>query len=165
MSKYLLFFILLFTLSASAQKNLVSTPPPQKWDEQEAFVNGFARVLQNNKFSFINTSGNLISPVALEAARNFSNHFSIPKWNVAPVTSPLEVQYPMACGTAHAQKRYHTKDFKNNPVSIVTGGDAGTAEGDFASCLVCILGALFYLYEFILQVSPSVMTSEQTSAG
>ncbi len=68
--------------------------------------------------------------------RNFSNHFSIPEWNVAPVTSPLEVQYPMACGTAHAQKRHHTKNYKNNPISIVTGGDAGTAEGDFASALI-----------------------------
>lgn len=72
--------------------------------------------------------------------RNFSNHFSIPDWNVAPVTSPLEVQYPMACGTAHAQKRHHIKNTKNNniknPITIVTGGDAGTAEGDFASALI-----------------------------
>jgi 2-oxoisovalerate dehydrogenase E1 component alpha subunit len=68
--------------------------------------------------------------------RNFSNHFSIPELNVAPVTSPLEVQYPMACGTAHAQKRFHTKNFNKNPISIVTGGDAGTAEGDFASALI-----------------------------
>jgi 2-oxoisovalerate dehydrogenase E1 component alpha subunit len=68
--------------------------------------------------------------------RNFSNHFSIPKWNVAPVTSPLEVQYPIACGTAHAQKRHHTKNNINNPITIVTGGDAGTAEGDFASALI-----------------------------
>lgn len=63
--------------------------------------------------------------------RNFSNHFAIPQWNVAPVTSPIEVQYPIACGTAHAQKR-----IKNGGISIVSGGDAGTAEGDFASCLV-----------------------------
>lgn len=63
--------------------------------------------------------------------RNFSNHYCFPKWNVAPVTSPLEVQYPIACGTAHAQKRV-----KSSGISIVTGGDAGTAEGDFASCLI-----------------------------
>ena len=63
--------------------------------------------------------------------RNFSNHFVIPKWNIAPVTSPLEVQYPIACGTAHAQKRAGKK-----AISIVTGGDAGTAEGDFASALI-----------------------------
>ena len=63
--------------------------------------------------------------------RNFSNHYVFPKWNVAPVTSPLEVQYPMACGTAHAQKRFGKK-----AISIVTGGDAGTAEGDFASALI-----------------------------
>lgn len=63
--------------------------------------------------------------------RNFASHYCFPKWNVAPVTSPLEVQYPIACGTAHAQKR-----IKSKGISIVTGGDAGTAEGDFASSLI-----------------------------
>lgn len=63
--------------------------------------------------------------------RNFSNHYCYPKWNVAPVTSPIEVQYSIALGTAHAQKRAGQK-----AITIVTGGDAGTAEGDFASCLV-----------------------------
>ncbi len=63
--------------------------------------------------------------------RNFSNHYVIPEWNVAPVTSPLEVQYPIACGTAHVQKRLGKKS-----ITIVTGGDAGTAEGDFASSLI-----------------------------
>ncbi|WP_051056732.1 thiamine pyrophosphate-dependent dehydrogenase E1 component subunit alpha [Pseudobdellovibrio exovorus] len=63
--------------------------------------------------------------------RNFSNHYCIPEWNVAPVTSPLEVQYPIACGTAHVQKRLGKK-----AITIVTGGDAGTAEGDFASSLI-----------------------------
>lgn len=71
--------------------------------------------------------------------RNFSNHFCFPKINVAPVTSPLEVQYPIACGTAHVQKRYF-ESLKNKSaprsLSIVTGGDAGTAEGDFASSLI-----------------------------
>lgn len=63
--------------------------------------------------------------------RNFSNHYCFPQWNVAPVTSPIEVQYGIACGTAHVQKRAG-----KGALSIVTGGDAGTAEGDFASCLV-----------------------------
>src|SRR2546422_2115355 len=63
--------------------------------------------------------------------RNFAGHFAIKKWNVAPVTSPIEVQYVMAPGTALAQKRHG-----GDGISIVTGGDAGTAEGDFASCLV-----------------------------
>ncbi len=63
--------------------------------------------------------------------RNFSNHYCFPKWNIAPVTSPIEVQYVIAMGTAHVQKRNEAKG-----VTIVTGGDAGTAEGDFASCLV-----------------------------
>lgn len=64
--------------------------------------------------------------------RNFSNHYCYPQWNVAPVSSPIEVQYGMALGTAHVQKRHP----KGRALTIVTGGDAGTAEGDFASCLV-----------------------------
>lgn len=69
--------------------------------------------------------------------RNFSNHYAIPEWNVAPVTSPLEVQYPIACGTAHVQKRENLKTKnKFKAITVVTGGDAGTAEGDFASSLI-----------------------------
>ncbi|MFT3775674.1 MAG: thiamine pyrophosphate-dependent dehydrogenase E1 component subunit alpha [Minicystis sp.] len=63
--------------------------------------------------------------------RNFVSHYSMRKWNVAPVSSPIEVQYVIAPGTAMAQKKAGAKG-----ITIVTGGDAGTAEGDFASCLV-----------------------------
>ncbi len=63
--------------------------------------------------------------------RNFAGHFSKKEWNIAPVSSPIEVQYGMAPGTALVQKR-----FGGDGISIVTGGDAGTAEGDFATCLV-----------------------------
>jgi 2-oxoisovalerate dehydrogenase E1 component alpha subunit len=63
--------------------------------------------------------------------RNFSGHFTKKAWNVAPVTSPIEVQYVMAVGTALAQRRHG-----GDGITIVTGGDAGTAEGDFASALV-----------------------------
>jgi 2-oxoisovalerate dehydrogenase E1 component alpha subunit len=63
--------------------------------------------------------------------RNFSNHYCFPKWNVTPVSSPIEVQYLTAIGTAHVQRRE-----KTDSLTVVTGGDAGTAEGDFASCLV-----------------------------
>ncbi len=63
--------------------------------------------------------------------RNFAGHFSKREWNIAPVSSPIEVQYAIAPGTAMAQKRHG-----GDGITIVTGGDAGTAEGDFASCLV-----------------------------
>jgi 2-oxoisovalerate dehydrogenase E1 component alpha subunit len=63
--------------------------------------------------------------------RNFAGHFSKREWNVVPVSSPIEVQYSMAPGTAMAQKRVG-----GDGITIVTGGDAGTAEGDFATCLV-----------------------------
>ena len=63
--------------------------------------------------------------------RNFVNHFSVPAWNVVPVSSPIEVQYSMAPGTAMVQKRLGGRG-----ITIVQGGDAGSAEGDFASCLI-----------------------------
>ncbi len=63
--------------------------------------------------------------------RNFSGHYAHALWNVIPVTSVIEVQYAMAPGTALVQKRTGS-----DGITIVTGGDAGTAEGDFASCLV-----------------------------
>ena len=34
--------------------------------------------------------------------RNFVNHYSIRRWNVVPVSSPIEVQFSMAPGTAMA---------------------------------------------------------------
>ncbi|MFZ5471553.1 MAG: thiamine pyrophosphate-dependent dehydrogenase E1 component subunit alpha [Myxococcota bacterium] len=63
--------------------------------------------------------------------RNFAGHFAVKRLNFVPVSSPIEVQYAMAPGTARAQKRHG-----GDAITIVTGGDAGTAEGDFASCLV-----------------------------
>lgn len=63
--------------------------------------------------------------------RNFVGHYSKREWNVVPVTSPIEVQYPIAIGTAIAQSRGG-----HEGITIVQGGDAGTAEGDFASALV-----------------------------
>lgn len=63
--------------------------------------------------------------------RNFVGHFSKRAWNVVPITSPIEVQYSVAIGTAHAQRRHG-----GTGITIVQGGDAGTAEGDFATCLV-----------------------------
>ena len=63
--------------------------------------------------------------------RNFPGHFSSREWNVIPVSSVIEIQYTMAPGTALVQKRHG-----GDGVSIVVGGDAGTAEGDFASCLI-----------------------------
>ncbi len=62
--------------------------------------------------------------------RNFVGHFSKRRWNIAPGTSPVEVQYSIAPGTAIAQKRHGGEG-----ITIVTGGDAGTAEGDFETCL------------------------------
>lgn len=62
--------------------------------------------------------------------RNFVGHFAYRPWNVLPTTSTIETQYAIAPGTALAQKRHGGRG-----ITIVNGGDAGTAEGDFATCL------------------------------
>lgn len=64
--------------------------------------------------------------------RNFTGHFSRKDWNVIPVTSVIEVQYAIAPGTALMQKRHEG----GNALTVVVGGDAGSAEGDFASCMI-----------------------------
>src|SRR5207237_5446362 len=63
--------------------------------------------------------------------RNFVGHYSIREWNVVPVSSPIEVQYSIAPGTAIANKRAGGRG-----ITIVTGGDAGTAAGDCCTWLV-----------------------------
>jgi 2-oxoisovalerate dehydrogenase E1 component alpha subunit len=64
--------------------------------------------------------------------RNFSGHFSVRKWNVVPITSPIAVQFPISIGTARAQRA----GTGAKGITIVQGGDAGTAEGDFATALI-----------------------------
>jgi 2-oxoisovalerate dehydrogenase E1 component alpha subunit len=63
--------------------------------------------------------------------RNFPSHFSRKEWNVIPVSSVIEIQFAMAPGTALVQKRHG-----GDGITVVVGGDAGTAEGDFASCML-----------------------------
>jgi len=63
--------------------------------------------------------------------RNFVCHYAKRDWNVIPVTSVVQVQYSMAPGTALVQKRHGGEG-----ISIAIGGDAGTAEGDFATCMI-----------------------------
>jgi 2-oxoisovalerate dehydrogenase E1 component alpha subunit len=63
--------------------------------------------------------------------RNFPGHYARREWNVMPVSSVIENQFVIAPGTAIVQKRRGS-----DGISIVVGGDAGSAEGDFASCMV-----------------------------
>jgi 2-oxoisovalerate dehydrogenase E1 component alpha subunit len=63
--------------------------------------------------------------------RYFVNHPAIPAWNVMPVAATIETQYSTAVGTGIAQARHG-----GDGITIVTGGDGGTAEPDFHTCLV-----------------------------
>jgi 2-oxoisovalerate dehydrogenase E1 component alpha subunit len=64
--------------------------------------------------------------------RQFAGHFSKREWNVVPVTSPIAIQFSIAIGTARAQRA----GTGARGITIVQGGDAGTAEGDFATALI-----------------------------
>lgn len=68
--------------------------------------------------------GTLTDPYS--KGRNFVSHFAIKDWNVVPVTPTIETQYAVAPGTAWVQRRHG-----GIGLSVVTGGDAGSAEGDF----------------------------------
>ena len=63
--------------------------------------------------------------------RNFVGHFARRDWNVIPVSSVIETQHSIAPGTALVQKRHG-----GDGITVVVGGDAGTSEGDFASCMI-----------------------------
>ena len=76
-----------------------------------------------------------VSQDPFSGGRNFVSHIAKKEWNVMPVTSTIETQFAVAPGTAMAQRRARLQG-KKSGISVVIGGDAGTAEGDFASCLV-----------------------------
>ena len=64
--------------------------------------------------------------------RNFAGHFSVRKWNVVPVT--LADRGPVLDRDRHRARAARGTGAKG--ITIVQGGDAGTAEGDFATALV-----------------------------
>lgn len=63
--------------------------------------------------------------------RNFVAHYARKDWNIVPVSSVIGVQFAIAPGTALMQRRHG-----GDGVSVVVGGESGTAEGDFASCML-----------------------------
>jgi 2-oxoisovalerate dehydrogenase E1 component alpha subunit len=63
--------------------------------------------------------------------RNFPSHYACKAWNVVPVSSVIEIQFAMAPGTALVQKRHG-----GDGITVVIGGESGSAEGDFATCML-----------------------------
>jgi 2-oxoisovalerate dehydrogenase E1 component alpha subunit len=74
--------------------------------------------------------GAAVATDPFSGGRNFVNHYAVKEWNVIPVTPVIEVQFSIAPGTALAQLRHG-----GDGITIVVGGEAGTAEGDFGTCL------------------------------
>lgn len=90
MNRILLSLSLLISVAVSAQRSVKPVHGSQvagkstissntTWDEKESYSNGFARVLSQGKFSFIDQQGKLIAPVQFEDARNFSNKLAAVK--------------------------------------------------------------------------------------
>lgn len=94
--------------------------------------------------------------------RNFVNHYAISEFNVVPVSPTIETQYSTSIGTAIAQARA-----KTDAITIVNGGDAGTAEGDFHSCLVWANRPVLPLPLLIVVVNNGygISTKEETQHG
>lgn len=94
--------------------------------------------------------------------RNFVNHPAIPEWNIVPVSPTIETQYSTVIGTGIAQARATT-----DAISIVNGGDGGTAEGDFHSCLVWANRPALPLPVLIVVVNNgyAISTAESTQHG
>ena len=63
--------------------------------------------------------------------RNFIHHYASVEWNLPPITSIVEMQYSIAIGTARAQAQESKEG-----ITIVTGGEAGTAMADFHTALL-----------------------------
>jgi 2-oxoisovalerate dehydrogenase E1 component alpha subunit len=63
--------------------------------------------------------------------RNFVAHYARKDWNIVPVSSVIGIQFAVAPGSALVQKRHG-----GDGVTLVVGGESGTAEGDFASCML-----------------------------
>lgn len=108
-------------------------------DKGEGLDHDYLHFHYRNSATFIAMGIDMIDPIRqmhcratdpYSGGRNFIGHYAIKAWNVPPVSSPIEVQYSIAPGTALAQKLHGGRG-----ITIVTGGDAGTHEGDFATCL------------------------------
>lgn len=64
MKKSVQFFFLLLTAFLTTGLSAIAQPAAKTvWEEQEPYVQGFARVMQAGHFSFINKTGTLIHTV------------------------------------------------------------------------------------------------------
>ncbi len=115
MSKCLLFFILMLPCTVSAQLPVAASPSSQL-DEKEPFINGFAQVLQNDKFTFVNKLGQVIHTYEFDAARNFSNHLAAIKKNNqwGFIDEKGEIIIPAEYDIVYDFKNDITAGYKNN---------------------------------------------------
>ena len=89
MNRILLSVFLLFSIAIQAQRHdkpIAGTVASSNkiiaatnWNEKEPYANGFARVLKNNHFSFVDKTGKLICALQFDDARNFVNKLAAVK--------------------------------------------------------------------------------------
>ncbi len=153
MNRILLTLTLLISVAASAQRSLKATPGSKishqplhsqtilsstnnNWEEKEAYVNGFARVLSNGKFSFINQANNLISPLQFEDARNFVNKLAAvkkdSKWGFINETGKIVI--PFQYDIVYDFKEMVTAVFSNNKWLLIDTKGTITQSPDIDVC-------------------------------
>ncbi len=96
--------------------------------------NGAILAMGEESISFIRQMRS-VETDPFSGGRNFVSHCSKKEWNLVPITSTIETQFSVAPGTARAQWRAR-REGKPAGITIVLGGDAGSAEGDFATCMI-----------------------------
>jgi len=75
--------------------------------------------------------------------RQMPSHWGHPRWNIVSASSPTGTQFLQAVGCAEAA-RYHGRETE---VTLVTGGDGATSEGEFWEALnAACLGKLPVLF-------------------
>ena len=88
------------------------------WDEAESFVNGFARVLKNDHFSFVDINGKPICETQFEGARNFSNKLAAVKKRVLVIDLDPQGNASTGLGIDSSRRTVTTYDVLLGDVTI-----------------------------------------------
>ena len=113
--KYL-FFLLVFAFTTNASFAQKKKTKESKYDVQGPFYNGLARVKQNKKWGFIDTTGSMIIPLKYDQVENFSDGIAKVRidhrWGLVN-TSGTQIIKPMFD---------FIYDFENGKAKVTAGG-------------------------------------------
>lgn len=121
--------ILLCIIAVGSCGLLPSFAQQVPWDEQDTYVNGFARVFRNDLFSYADAKQQLIAPFRFEDARPFYHHLAAVKQNgkwgyinekgISVVPCMYDIAFNYASGVALVNKanKWWLLDNMGRPIS------------------------------------------------